>query len=62
MIPVILLFRAYSEYFSDNFIECLEIYEHYENYIKDYLGREPENDVYLSFNKIMCEGILMLDN
>lgn len=54
MIPQILLFRAYSEYFSDNFIECLEIYEQYENYIKDYLGKEPEQDIYLSYNKVMC--------
>lgn len=62
MEPTILLFRAYAEYFSDSFIECLETYELYENYLKDYLGKEPEADIALSYNKVLCEGLLMLDN
>ena len=39
MKPIVLLYRAYAEFFSDNFIECLETFELYENYTKDYLGK-----------------------
>lgn len=54
MKPIIMLFQAYAEYFSSNLIECLSVYENYENYIKDYLGKEPEHDINLAYNKVLC--------
>lgn len=62
MVPILLLFKAYSEFFLNNFIECLETYEIYESHIRDYLGTDPENDVSLKYNKVVSEGILMLEN
>ena len=41
MLPIILLFKAYSEFFLNNFIESLETYEAYESHLKDYLGKDP---------------------
>jgi hypothetical protein len=62
MIPIILLFWAYAEFFCNRFMDCLEVYELYENHIRDYLGEEMERDVNLMYNKVLCEGILMIEN
>ena len=43
-------------------MDCLEVYELYENHIRDYLGEEMEQDVNLMYNKVLCEGILMIEN
>lgn len=42
----------------NNFMDCLDTYEEYEQYIKDMFGREGD----ITYNKSLCEGLLMMES
>ena len=57
MYPLVLKFKAYSEFFLDQYLQSMDTYELYENYLKDMYGKDSD----LHYNKLLCEGLLMTE-
>ena len=58
MIPLILQFKAYAQFFLGSYLQCLDTYEEYETFIKDNFGRDSD----VLYNKSLCEGLLMAES
>lgn len=54
--PILLKFKAYAEFFNNNYLRSLDTYEEYETYMKSVFGKENSD---LTYNKIICEAFLL---
>lgn len=50
MYPLVLQFKAYSQFFTEKYMECLDTYDEYQNFIKDVFGKDSD----IVYNKTLC--------